>query len=401
MIIQPKVRGFICTTAHPGGCEKMVEEQINYAQAQGALNGPKNALIIGASTGYGLATRASCLAGKTKTIGVSFEKPAEDSRTASAGWYNTAAFEHIAHKHKVYAKSINGDAFSNAIKQQTANLIRADLGQVDLVVYSLASPRRTHPQTGEVSTSVLKPIGKNFSGKTVDPIRGIVKEITLEPATEAEIADTVAVMGGEDWEMWINLLRKENLLAPGVITLAYTYIGPELTHAIYKDGTIGRAKEDLQQSANRLNQQLNHSGGQALLSVNKALVTQASSAIPVVPLYISLLFKIMKEKGTHEGCVEQIQRLFRQHLYSSAPPPRDAAGRIRLDDLEMQADVQQKVAELWPQVTTENLRKLTDIAGYLDDFYRLFGFNSKEIDYNSEVEVNIPIESIREAYESI
>lgn len=394
MIIQPKVRGFICTTAHPAGCAQMVEEQINYAQTQGVFNGPKNALIIGASTGYGLATRISCLAAHAKTIGVSFEKPAEDSRTASAGWYNTAAFERIAHQHKIYAKSINGDAFSNAIKRQTADLIRADLGQVDLVVYSLASPRRTHPETGQVHTSVLKPIGKSFSGKTVDPLRGIVKDITLEPATEAEIADSIAVMGGEDWEMWINLLKNENLLAPGVITLAYTYIGPELTHAIYKDGTIGRAKEDLQQTAERLNQKLSSLGGQAVLSVNKALVTQASSAIPVVPLYISLLFKIMKEKGTHEGCIEQTQRLLRQHLYSTTPPPRDVVGRIRLDDWEMHADVQQKIAELWPQITTENLKELTDISGYLNDFYRLFGFNSNKIDYNEDIEINIPIESL-------
>jgi enoyl-[acyl-carrier protein] reductase/trans-2-enoyl-CoA reductase (NAD+) len=394
MIIQPKVRGFICTTAHPTGCAKMVEEQIHYAQAQGNLNGPKNALIIGASTGYGLATRASCLAANARTIGVFFEKPAEDSRAASAGWYNTAAFECIAHKHKIYAKSINGDAFSNAIKQQTADLIRADLGQIDLLIYSLASPRRIHPETSQVYSSVLKPIGKSFHGKTVDPIRGIVKDITIEPATEAEIADTVAVMGGEDWEMWVNFLKKENLLAPGVKTLAYTYLGPGLTHAIYKDGTIGRAKEDLQQTADLLNHQLTPMGGQALLSVNKALVTQASSAIPVVPLYISLLFKIMKEKGTHEGCIEQTERLFRHHLYASTPPPRDAAGRIRLDDLEMQPDVQQKIVELWPQITTENLNEITDVSGYLDDFYRLFGFNNKEINYNKDVDINIAIESI-------
>ncbi len=394
MIIQPKVRGFICTTAHPEGCAEAVSEQVNFTLSQGHFSGPKNVLIIGASTGYGLASRiAATFGSKANTIGVFFEKPAGDNRTASAGWYNTAAFERLAHQQGLYAKSINGDAFSQDIKEKTAELIRADLKQVDLIIYSLAAPRRVHPQTGQIHASILKPIGQTFTGKTVDPLRGIVKDITIEPATAAEIADTIAVMGGEDWAMWIDFLKQENLLAPRATTLAYTYIGPELTHAIYKDGTIGRAKDDLQKTADRLNQQLKGDGGQALLAVNKALVTQASSAIPVVPLYISLLFKIMKEKGTHEGCIEQMNRLFREHLYTSEPPARDAANRLRLDDWEMQDDVQQHIKKLWPEVTTENLHELTDIDGYLTDFYRLFGFNAN-VEYNEDLDPQVAIESI-------
>ncbi len=395
MIIQPKIRGFICTTAHPVGCAKVVDAQIKYVKAKGHFEGPKNVLIIGASTGYGLASRIVATFGYgAKTIGVFYEKGADDKRTASAGWYNTAAFEEQALRENYYAKSINGDAFSHQIKQQTADLIRRDLGKVDLIVYSLASPRRVHPDTEQVFSSVLKPIGKTFVGKTVDPMRGEVKEITLEPASSDEIAQTVAVMGGEDWEMWVDFLAKENLLAEGVKTLAYDYVGPELTYPIYKEGTIGKAKEHLLQTAAKLQAKLNPYHGQALVSVNKALVTQASSAIPVVPLYISLLYKIMKEKGTHEGCIEQINRLFKNYVYGDLGAVRDQDGRARVDDLEMERDVQQKIMGLWGDVNTENLGELTDIEGYRDEFHRLFGFGVSGVDYSAEVDPVVKIESI-------
>ncbi len=386
MIIQPKIRGFICTTAHPIGCMKAVEEQINYVKSKGKFKGPKKALIIGASTGYGLASRIAVTYGAgAKTIGVFYEKAADEKRTASAGWYNSIAFETFAHRDGYYAKNVNGDAFSQAIKEQTAELIRQDLGQVDLVVYSLAAPRRIHPVTGQVYSSVLKPVGKPFTGKTVDAFRGEVKEVTLEPATEEEIAHTVAVMGGEDWEMWIDFLAKEKLLAEEVKTISYTYIGPQLSHAIYKDGTIGKAKEHLKMTSNKLDQKLKALKGEAVISVDKAVVTQASAAIPVVPLYIAILFKVMKEKGLHEGCIEQMVRLFKDHLYAAHAPSRDGEGYIRLDDWEMREDVQQRVLELWPQVTSENLSQLTDIKGYCDDFYRLFGFNLSGVDYDADV----------------
>jgi enoyl-[acyl-carrier protein] reductase/trans-2-enoyl-CoA reductase (NAD+) len=394
MIIQPKVRGFICTTAHPEGCYSEVAKQIDYVKAQGKFEGPKRALIIGASTGYGLASRIVATFGaNAKTVGVFYERAAEDKRTASAGWYNSAAFEQIAHKDNHYAKSINGDAFSDEIKRQTLDLIKRDLGTVDLVIYSLASPRRVDPVTGEAHSSVLKPIGESYTMKTVDPLRGEVKEITLSGASEQEIEDTVHVMGGHDWQLWIEALAKENLLAKNVITVAYSYIGPTLTHAIYKNGTIGRAKDHLHKTADKLSEKLAPLQGHAYVSVNKALVTQASAAIPVVPLYISLLYKQMKENGTHEGCIEQMARLFKDFLYSSTLN-LDQQGLIRVDDWEMRPEIQQKIKELWPQVTTENLQELTDIEGYRDDFYRLFGFNQSQIDYNLDVEPNVAIESI-------
>jgi enoyl-[acyl-carrier protein] reductase/trans-2-enoyl-CoA reductase (NAD+) len=393
MLIQPKIRGFICTTAHPVGCHEAVSQQINYVKKQGAFTGPKKVLVIGASTGYGLASRIAATFGAgAKTIGVFFEREADEGRTASPGWYNSAAFEQLAHEAKHYAKSINGDAFSQEIKQRTADLIRRDLGQVDLVVYSLASPRRLHPQTGHVYSSVLKPIGQVFKGKTIDAFRGEVKEVVLESASEEEVANTVAVMGGEDWEMWMNFLAQEKLLAEGVVTVAYSYIGPELTYSIYKNGTIGRAKEDLLATAHRLDKTLQTMQGRALISVNKALVTQASAAIPVVPLYISLLYKLMKAKGTHEGCIEQMFRLFKDFLYAPQGLATDGQGQVRLDDLEMQAEIQEKIAELWPQVTTENVEQLTDLHGYRDDFYKLFGFNMPGVDYTVEVDPNIKIE---------
>ncbi|MFT3741973.1 MAG: trans-2-enoyl-CoA reductase family protein [Gammaproteobacteria bacterium] len=395
MIIQPKVRGFICTTAHPTGCFNQVAEQIQYVQSQGPFKGPKNVLVIGASTGYGLASRIAATFGAgAKTLGVMYEKAADDKRTASAGWYNTAAFEQMAQAKGYYAKTVNGDAFSTEIKQQVAALIREDLKQVDLIVYSLASPRRVHPQTGQVHSSTLKPIGQTFTSKTVDPFRGEVKDITIEPASEQEITDTVAVMGGEDWQLWLDYLAQENLLAPGITTVAYSYIGPELTHAVYKNGTIGRAKDHLQLTAQHLQDTLKPYQGRALISVNKALVTQASAAIPVVPLYISLLYKVMRAQGTHEGCIEQMVRLFKEQLYADHPLALDEAGRIRLDDLEMRTEVQEQVKALWPQVTTDNLEQLTDIAGYREDFYRLFGFNVAGVDYEAEVNPEVEIESL-------
>jgi len=308
MIIKPKIRGFICTTAHPAGCAAHVQEQIDYVRSKGPIAGlPKRVLVIGASTGYGLASRiVPAFAGGAATIGVFFEKPGEEGKTASAGWYNSVAFEKAAKAAGLYARSINGDAFSDAIKQQTIDTIRRELFQVDAVIYSLASPRRTHPRTGVVHSSTLKPIGAPFTAKTVNTDKGTVNDITLEAASEQEIADTVTVMGGEDWTMWIEALSAAGVLAPNAITVAYSYIGPDLTWAIYRNGTIGRAKEDLEATARRLNSRLAVGGGRALVSINKALVTQASSAIPVVPLYISLLYKVMKEKGLHEGCIEQI-----------------------------------------------------------------------------------------------
>jgi enoyl-[acyl-carrier protein] reductase / trans-2-enoyl-CoA reductase (NAD+) len=396
MIILPKVRGFICTTAHPIGCSHEVSSQIAYVKAQGQFSGPKKVLIIGASTGYGLASRITATFGShASTIGVFYERPAEDKRTATAGWYNTAAFEKLAQAENYYAKSINGDAFSTDIKRRTADLIRHDLGQVDLIVYSLAAPRRVHPETGKVYSSVLKPMGRPFTSKTVDPFRKEVKEVTLDSANQEEIDHTLQVMGGEDWQMWLDFLSHENLLAEGLITVAYTYIGPKLTYPIYKEGTIGQAKEHLHMTANHLNERLKPLQGKAYISVNKALVTQASAAIPVVPLYISLLYKLMKQKGTHEGCIEQMTRLFKDHLYSSAPEV-DNQGFIRLDDREMQADIQTQIADLWPIVNSDNLCELSDIEGYCNDFYHLFGFNEPHVNYQADVNPDVKIDSIQD-----
>jgi enoyl-[acyl-carrier protein] reductase/trans-2-enoyl-CoA reductase (NAD+) len=395
MIIQPKVRGFICITAHPEGCAEHVHQQIQYVQSKGTLTHmPKRVLVIGASTGYGLASRiVPAFAGGAATLGVFFERPSENGKPASAGWYNSCAFEKEAHAAGLYAKSINGDAFSDDIKKHTIELIKADLGQVDLVVYSLASPRRTHPQTGVTSKSTLKPIGAPFTAKTVDTDRGLVTDITIEPANEEEIADTVTVMGGEDWEMWLDALSGAGVLAHGAKTVAYSYIGPDLTWAIYRNGTIGRAKEHLEATAERLTAKLTSLEGHAFVSVNKALVTQASSAIPVVPLYISLLYKVMKERGLHEGCIEQIQRLFAERLYNGADVQKDNDGRIRIDDWEMRPEIQSAVAALWPSVTTENLPEISDITGYREEFLRLFGFGLPGIDYAADVNPDVPLPS--------
>ncbi len=395
MIIQPKVRGFICITAHPEGCARHVGQQIEYVRSKGSVTHmPKRVLVIGASTGYGLASRiVPAFAGGAATLGVFFERPSEGGRPASAGWYNSCAFEKAAHAEGLYAKSINGDAFSDDIKARTIALIQKDLGQVDLVVYSLASPRRTHPKTGMTASSVLKPIGAPFSARTVDTQKGVVTGITIEPASEQEIADTVAVMGGEDWEMWIDALAEAKALAPGAKTVAYSYIGPDVTWAIYRNGTIGRAKEDLEATSERLSQKLSSLGGSAYVSVNKALVTQASSAIPVVPLYISLLYKVMKARGLHEGCVEQIHRLFAEHLCKTTQPELDGHGRIRIDDWEMRAEVQAEVAALWPTVTTENLPDISDIAGYREEFLRLFGFGLPGVDYEADTDPEVAMPS--------
>jgi enoyl-[acyl-carrier protein] reductase / trans-2-enoyl-CoA reductase (NAD+) len=392
MVIKPKVRGFVCVTAHPAGCAAHVQEWIDYVKAKGPVaNGPKKVLVIGSSTGYGLASRISAAFGSgAATIGVFFERPSDPDKTATPGWYNTAAFTKAAKAQGLYAKNFNGDAFSDQLKSDVLAAIKADLGQVDLVVYSLASPRRTHPKTGVVHKSCLKPVGQTYSNKTVDTDKGIVSTITIEPANEAEIADTTAVMGGEDWQMWINALDEAKLLAPGATSVAYSYIGPELTWPIYKNGTIGLAKNDLERAGKAINAILKVNGyGRAFISVNKALVTQASSAIPVVPLYISILYKIMKAKGSHEGCIEQIDRLFRTQMFGGTGLEFDDAGRVRIDDWEMKPDVQAEVAQIWPEITTENLGALTDIAGYRTEFLKLFGFGLPGIDYDADIDPHV------------
>ena len=395
MIIEPRMRGFICASSHPKGCEQNVKNQIEYIKSKGPINGAKKVLVIGASTGFGLASRISSAFGSdAATIGVFFEKPPMEGKTASPGWYNSAAFEKEAHKVGLYAKSINGDAFSNEIKQETLNLIKTDLGQVDLVIYSLASPVRMHPITGVLHRSVLKPIGSSYTNKTVDFHSGKVSKISIEPCSDNDVENTVAVMGGEDWAMWIDALKAQNLLAPGATTVAYSYIGPTLTEAVYRKGTIGRAKDHLEATAFAITDSLADINGKAFVSVNKALVTQASSAIPVIPLYISLLYKIMKEEGIHEGCIEQIQRLYQQRLFTGNEVPVDEKGRIRVDDWEMRADVQDKIAKLWGEAVTENLSEIGDLEGYRKDFYNLFGFEVEGVDYKSDTDEMVNIESI-------
>ncbi len=398
MIIQPRTRGFICLTAHPEGAAKNIQKQIAYVKSKGKINnGPKKVLVIGASTGFGIASRISAAFGSdAATIGVFFEKPATAGRPATAGWYNSAAFEKEAQAAGLYAKSINGDAFSDEIKRQTIDLIKKDLGQIDLVVYSLASPRRTHPKTGVSYSSVLKPIGETFTNKTVDFHTGKVTDISIEPVDKDEdIANTIAVMGGEDWKFWMEDLAKAGVLAEGVKTVAYSYIGPALTFPIYRNGTIGQAKNDLEATVPVINDILSGINGRSYVSVNKALVTQSSSAIPVVPLYISLLYKVMKEKGIHEGCIEQMQRLFADRLYADAIE-LDEKGRIRVDDWEMRDDVQAEVAVLWDKVTSENIEDISDIEGYRNDFFQLFGFNVDEIDYEAETDELVQVPSISE-----
>jgi enoyl-[acyl-carrier protein] reductase/trans-2-enoyl-CoA reductase (NAD+) len=396
MIVEPKIRGFICTTAHPEGCAVRVSEQISYVLQQQKLPSKfKNVLIIGASTGYGLASRiVASFGADASTLGVFYEREAVDKRTASAGWYNSAAFETAAHQAGLYARSLNGDAFSDALKQQAIDCINQDWnGKVDLVIYSLASPRR-QDQTGTVHNSVLKPIGSTYKDKTVDIMSGVVSEVEISPATEDEIAATEKVMGGEDWALWIDALIKAKVLAPNAVTVAYSYIGPEMTYPIYREGTIGAAKEHLEKTALELNSLMaKHCNGHAYVSVNKGLVTQASAAIPVVPLYISLLYKVMKEHNIHEGCIEQIWRLFADYL-TVDNPKLDDAHRIRIDDKELSAETQQEVIKLWKNVETDNLEHISDISGYRDEFYKLFGFAVEGVDYTADLDINVQIPSI-------
>ena len=392
MIIEPRMRGFICLTSHPKGCEKNVLNQIDYVKSKGAIDGPKKVLVIGASTGFGLASRiTSAFGSNAATIGVFFEKAPAEGKTASPGYYNSLAFEEAAGKAGLYAKSINGDAFSNEVKAQTIDLIKADLGQVNLVIYSLASPVRQHPVTGVLHRSVLKPIGDTFTDKTVDFHTGIVSDVTITPCSDEDIANTVEVMGGEDWAMWMDALLNAGVLADGAMTVAYSYIGPKVTEPVYRKGTIGMAKDHLEATAFKITDDLAKIGGKAFVSVNKALVTQASSAIPVIPLYISLLYKIMKAEGTHEGCIEQIQRLFSARLYTNGAIPVDEKGRIRIDDWEMNDEVQKEVAELWKGATTENLSAIGDLNGYKSDFLNLFGFGFDGVDYAAEANEMVEI----------
>ncbi|MDM1346815.1 trans-2-enoyl-CoA reductase family protein [Myroides marinus] len=397
MIIQPRTRGFICLTSHPEGCAENVKKQIEYVKSKGQIvNGPKKVLVIGASTGFGLASRISAAFGSNAaTIGVFFEKPGTEGRPGTAGWYNSAAFEEQANAAGIYAKSINGDAFSDEIKKETIELIKKDLGQIDLVVYSLASPRRTHPKTGVAYASVLKPIGQPFTNKTVDFHTGVVSQISIDPVAEqSDIDNTIAVMGGEDWKFWIEDLKAAGVLADGAKTVAYSYIGPELTYPIYRNGTIGMAKNDLEATVPVINDMLKDINGVSYVSVNKALVTQSSSAIPVVPLYISLLYKVMKEKNIHEGCIEQMQRLFADRLYGSNLS-LDTEGRIRVDDWEMREDVQAEVAKLWEDVTSENIEAISDLAGYRRDFFNLFGFEFDSVDYTLESDELTTVNSLK------
>ena len=391
MIIEPKIRGFVCITAHPDGCAKKVADEIAIAKASSIESGPKKVLVIGASTGYGLSSRiTAAFSCKASTLGVFFERPSSNGKPASAGWYNTVAFENEATESGLYAKSINGDAFSNEIKEEVIQTIKEDWGTVDCVIYSLASPRRTDPSTGNTYKSCLKPIGSSFTNTSLDTNKGLVESVSIEPANEEDIENTVKVMGGEDWELWMEALSNAGVLTEDTKTVAYSYIGPEVTWPVYKNGTIGTAKLDVERASHAIREKY---GIEAYVSVNKAVVTQASSAIPVVPLYISILFKIMKAKGTHEGCIEQIVRLFKDRLYEGELN-LDSEGRIRVDDWEMDSEVQAGVASIWPSVTTDNLREVSDFDAYQKEFLELFGFGLEGIDYSQDVEVDRPIQSL-------
>jgi enoyl-[acyl-carrier protein] reductase/trans-2-enoyl-CoA reductase (NAD+) len=392
-IVKRRSRGFICVNAHPEGCRRNIERWV--AGVRGKIppsqEGPKNVLVIGASTGYGLASRVAAAWGYgAKTLGVFFERPPEGDKTASAGHYNTVAFHSLARNDGLFAASINGDAFSDEVKRNVAEIIRKQMASVDLVIYSLASPKRTNPRTGQVHTSVLKPVGQAFTNQTIELDSGKIVSVTLQSANENEIADTVAVMGGDDWRLWMRMLMEEKLLAEGARTLAYSYIGPEITWPIYRDGTIGKAKKDLERTASDLDRTLAKDlGGHAWVSVNKAVVTQASAAIPVVPLYLSLLPVVMRRKNLDEGVLEQMRRLFTDFLCAASLPKLDEARRLRLDDREMRSDVQAEVAALWPQVTTENLRSITDFAGFQREFRQLFGFEVDGVDYEEPAETDL------------
>jgi len=394
MIIKPRVRGFMCITTHPTGCEANVKNQIDFIKAQGLIDAPKRVLVIGSSTGYGLAARiTAAFGGGASTLGIFFEKPGTESKPGTAGWYNSAAFHKFAEEDGLYAKSLNGDAFSDDVKQRTIDTIKADLGQVDLVIYSLAAPRRQHPKTGEVFNSTLKPVGKNITMRGINTDKESIQEFSLDAANDQEIADTVAVMGGEDWQMWMDTLDQAGVLAEGAKTTAFTYIGEKITWDLYWDGTIGQAKKDLDTKVLAIRDKLGAHGGDARVSVLKAVVTQASSAIPIMPLYLAMLFKEMKQNGTHEGCIEQLYRLFTECLYSGAPRT-DEEGRLRVDELEMQPDVQAAVADAWSNISNENLSELTDFKGYKEEFLKLFGFEMDGVDYDADVNPEVAINNL-------
>ena len=396
MIIKPRVRGFMCVTSHPSGCEQNVLNQINYIKSQASIVAPKRVLVIGSSTGYGLSARITAAFGAgASTLGVFFEKPGSDRKPGTAGWYNSAAFHKQAENEGLYAKSINGDAFSDGVKQRVIETIAKDLGQIDLVIYSLAAPRRQHPKTGEIFNSTLKPVGKSITMRGINTDKEVIQEFSLEAASDQEISDTVAVMGGEDWQMWMDALSDANVLAPGAKTTAFTYIGEKMTWDLYWDGTIGQAKKDLDNKVFSIREKLALSAGDARVSVLKAVVTQSSSAIPIMPLYLSILFKEMKIDGSHEGCIEQLYRLFTEGLYSDNPR-LDGEGRLRMDEREMRADVQAKVAESWAKISTENLNQLTDFSGYKQEFLSLFGFGVAGVDYDQEVASEVPINNLIE-----
>ncbi|CAH1191040.1 Enoyl-[acyl-carrier-protein] reductase [NADH] [Paenibacillus auburnensis] len=392
MIIKPRTRGFICTTAHPVGCARQVQEQIEYIKGKPTVQGPRNVLVIGASTGYGLASRiAAAFGAGAATVGVYRPSAATDTRTASAGWYNSAAFEQSALDAGLRSYSVCGDAFTKETKDRTTRLIKRELGQVDLVIYSVATARRTDPVSGEVYNSVLKPVRQPYTNKTVNFHTGEVSPVTIDPATDLEIESTVHVMGGEDWQLWIDSLREAGVLADHAVTLAFSYIGPELTQEIYRKGSIGQAKDHLEATARLINEQLAVQGGRAYVVVSKGLVTQSSSALPVVPLYTSLLYKVMKAQGLHEGCIEQAYRLFTECLYSLEGTSVDEEGRIRIDDWELKPSVQAEVDRLWPLITTENIYELSDLAGYRKEFFQLFGFETDGVNYEADTNPHVSI----------
>ena len=394
MIIQPKIRGFICTTAHPTGCAANVREQIEYVKGHPISNGPKRVLVIGSSSGYGLASRITAAFGAgAATIGVFFERPGTEKKPGTAGWYNAAAFDRYAHEAGLYAKSLNGDAFSHEAKQKAIELIKEDLGQVDLVVYSLASPVRKIPDTGEVARSALKPIGKPFHANAIDTNRDVVTEAEIEPATDEEIEATIKVMGGQDWELWINALEQAGVLAKSCQSVAYSYIGTDITWPIYWHGALGRAKQDLDRAAHAIDAKMRQNGGRACVAMLKSVVTQASSAIPMMPLYLSIAMKVMKDNDLHEGCIEQIDRLFLTGLYGDSAVVDDES-RLRMDDWELREDIQNICRELWPRVTTENLFDVTDYASYKAEFLKLFGFGLEGVDYEAEVDPEVSFDVI-------
>ena len=394
MIIKPRVRGFMCITSHPSGCEKNVRDQIDYIRAQESIDAPKRVLVIGSSTGYGLSARITAAFGSgASTLGVFFEKPGSERKPGTAGWYNSAAFHKYAEEDGLYAKSINGDAFSDDIKKTAIETIKSDMGQVDLVIYSLAAPRRQHPVTGEVFNSTLKPVGKDITMLGINTDKEVIQEFSLEKATTKEVEDTIAVMGGEDWQMWLDALGAAGVLADGARTTAFTYIGEKMTWDLYWDGTIGQAKKDLDTKVLSIREKLAQTGGDARVSVLKAVVTQSSSAIPVMPLYLAMLFKEMKAEGSHEGCIEQLYRLFTEGLYCDNPR-LDNEGRLRMDELEMRPNIQDKVAESWAKISTENLHSLTDFEGYKQGFLGLFGFNIAGVDYEADVNPEVAIDNL-------